>query len=226
MHPPSWASDFDRGLGSLARHQPAQAVRFLQKALAACPPTRAGELYRISFYLGVALRRIGYSQSAIRSWLSCQRLHKRGHIRRILARLTNGYGMEKMPCEELDDWTAFASVHLERYFSAKNRRAFATAAERDMVSDLIRDHWQTLGASGALAGRTSCQKLELFRGVRIVFPTVLADMPMVNTPVISVDFRSSRRVGLSDRCPCGSGLPYIHCCGRIQGREELQSGSF
>lgn len=218
--------DFDRGLGSLARHDTAQAVRSLQKALAACPLSRTHELYRIGFYLGVALRRAGYSQSAIRSWLSCQRLNKRGHARRMLARLTNGYGMEKQACEELDDWSAFASVHLSRYLLAKKRHGFATRAERDMVTDLIRDHWRTLGGSGVLTGKKSCEKLELFRNVPIIFPTVLVEHPGATAPVISVDFRSQRRVNLTDRCSCGSGLRFMHCCGRTPGREELQGGVF
>jgi hypothetical protein len=226
MHAPSWALDLDRGLGSLARHQPAQAVRFLQKALSDCPPSHPRDLYRIGFYLGVALRRLGYSQSAIRSWLSCQRLHKRGHIRRLLSRLTNGYGMEKCSCEQQDDWAAFASVHILRYLMAKNRRSFATAAERDMVSDLIRDHWRALEGSGALEGRSSSRKLEIFRSVTIIFPTVVTDRPVVSSPVISVDFREQRRVRLDDRCPCGSGRTYLLCCGRIRGREELQTGIF
>jgi hypothetical protein len=226
MKPVSWAMDFDRGLGELSRHRPAQAVRFLQKALVDCPPSHAADLYSISFYLGVALRRLGYSQSAIRSWLSCQRLHKRGHIRRILARITNGYGMEKMACEELDDWAAFASVHLSRYLAAKNRHGFATEAERDMVTDLIRDHWKSLGGSGVLQGRTCSQKLEEYRAVQIVFPSVLGTGPLAASPLIPVDFRAQRRVKPADRCPCGSGLPHINCCGRVQGREELRSGSF
>ncbi len=218
--------DFDRGLGSLARHDVAQAVRSLRKALAACPPSRPHELHRIGFYLGVALRRAGYSQSAIKSWLSCQRLNKRGHIRRMLARFTNGYGMEKQGCEELDDWTAFASLHLSRYLLAKNRHGFATRAERDMVTDLIKDHWRTLGGAGALAGKKSCEKLDIFRKVRIVFPTVLVEPPSLNAPFISVDFRAQRKVSLTDRCSCGSGLPFMHCCGRTPGREELQGGLF
>jgi hypothetical protein len=218
--------DFDRGLGELSRHRPAQAVRFLQKALAACPPSRAADLYSIGFYLGVGLKRLGYSQSAIRSWLSCRRLHKRGHIARILARITNGYGMEKMACEELDDWAAFASVHLSRYLSSKNRHGFATEAERDMVTDLIRDHWQVLGGSGAMAGKDCTQKLELFRDMQIVFPTVLAGEPLAGPGLIPVDFRAQRRIRPSDRCPCGSGLPHISCCGRVPGREELRSGGF
>jgi hypothetical protein len=226
MHLAPWGMDYDRGLGSLARHDAAQAVRSLQKALAACPPSRPHELHRISFYLGVALRRAGYSQSAIRSWLSCQRLNKRGHTRRMLARLTNGYGMEKQACEELDDWTAFVSLQLSRYLLAKNRHGFATRAERDMVTDLVRDHWRTLGGSGALVGTKCCEKLDLFRKVRIVFPTVLVDPSALLAPVISVNFQAQRRVNLTDRCSCGSGLPFIHCCGRTPGREEIQGGLF
>ena len=131
-----------------------------------------------------------------------------------------------MPCEERTTGRPSLRSSLARYLSAKNKRTFSTAAEQDMVSDLIRDYWQTLGASGALVGRTPCQKLELFRGVRIVFPTVLVDQPMVNAPVISIDFRSSRRVGLADRCSCGSGLPFILCCGRIQGTRRAAEWEF
>ena len=170
MKPASWGMDFDRGLGELSRHRPAQAVRSLQKALSDCPPSRTSDLYSISFYLGVALRRLGYSQSAIRSWLSAQRLHKRGHIRRILARITNGYGMEKLACEELDDWAAFASVHLLRYLGTKNRHGFATEAERDMVMDLIRDHWKGLGGSGALAGKTCTAEARAVQGCQHRLP--------------------------------------------------------
>jgi hypothetical protein len=144
----------------------------------------------------------------------------------MLARLTNGYGMEKQDCEELDDWTAFASLHLSRYLMVKNRHGFATRAERDMVTDLIRDYWRTLGGSGALGGKKCCEKLDLFRKVRIVFPIVLVEPSALKAPVICVDFRAQRKVNLTDRCTCGSGLPFMHCCGRTLGREEIQGGLF
>jgi hypothetical protein len=113
-----------------------------------------------------------------------------------------------------------------RYLLAKNRHVFATRAERDMVTDLIRDHWSTLGGSGALAGRKCCEKLDLFRKVWIVFPTVLVEPSVLKAPVISVDFRAQRKVNLMDRCCCGSGLPFMNCCGRTPGREEIQGGLF
>ncbi len=45
-------------------------------------------------------------------------------------------------------------------------------------------------------------------------------------PVIAVNFQTKKKVKLSDRCLCGSGLPYIICCGRTPGKEELMSGIF
>ena len=111
----SWALNLDRGLGSLARHRPRDAVRFLRQALEGCPTSKARDLYRICFFLGIALRKLGYSQSAIKSWISCQRLNKRGYTRKMLSRMTNGYGMERQVSEERDDWKAFASIQVTRY---------------------------------------------------------------------------------------------------------------
>ena len=78
MHNGPWALHYDRGLGSLARHRPAEAVKSLQTALEECPPSKSQDLYKICLYLGVALQRVGFPQSAIKSWISCQRLNKRG----------------------------------------------------------------------------------------------------------------------------------------------------
>ncbi|HTP58249.1 MAG TPA: hypothetical protein VMM82_04985, partial [Spirochaetia bacterium] len=69
----AWALHFDRGLGALARHRPAEAVKSFQRALEDCPASRPQDLYRICLYLGVALQRVGYGQSAIKSWTACQR---------------------------------------------------------------------------------------------------------------------------------------------------------
>ena len=221
-----WTLNLDRGLGSLARHKPVDAVRFLQKALAECPASRARELYRICFFLGIALQKLGYSQSAIKSWISCQRLNKRGYTRKMLSRLTNGYGMERQINEERDDWKAFSSIQVARYLLAKNKRTFSTPAEQDMIFDLIRDHWKTLLESGALRNLSNCDKVELFRQTWIVFPTAVITEPHVNGPVIAVNFQTRKKIRLEDRCPCSSGLPFILCCGRTVGEEELLSGLF
>jgi hypothetical protein len=222
----TWALHFNRGLNALSHHQPADAVKSLQRALEHCPPSHPRELYRVCFYLGIALRRLGFSQSAIKSWMSCQRLNKRGHTRKMLSRFTNCYGMERQESSEADDWQAFSSIQTARYLLGKNKRSFATMAEKDMIGDLIRDSWQELLDSGALREKGGCEKMEVFRGVRIVFPSVVVAEPHMSGPVIAVNFQTKKKVRLSDRCLCGSGLPYILCCGRTPGKEEIMSGLF
>ena len=221
-----WAAHFNRGLGSLAGHRPAEAVKSLQRALERCPASRAQDLYRVCFYLGVALQKVGYSQSAIKSWTTCQRLNKRGHTRKMLARITNCYGMERQRSTEADDWQAFYSIQVARYLLCKNKRTFSTLAEQDMIRDLIRDAWTSLKGSPGLEGQTGCEKMKAFRSVRIVFPTVVLGGAHADGPIISVNFQTKARVGLSDRCACGSGLPNFQCCGRTPGKEELLSGVF
>jgi hypothetical protein len=220
-----WGMYFERGLRLLSRHNPQRAVLFFEKALQECPASRSAELYRICLYLGVALRRLGHPQTAIKSWVSCQRLKKRGHACRLLAQLINSYGMEKQKSENLDDWKAFASLQLGCYLSFKNKRAFSTRAEQDMILDLIRDAWDSLVKSGVLVGKSCEEKRNLFIQTRIVFPTlVTSDRTML--PIIPVNFRTQKRISLTDRCYCGSGMPFSLCCGRTPGSEEVLSGIF
>jgi hypothetical protein len=221
-----WAVDYGKGLHALAQHRPVDAVRSLQAALEKCPTSSSKDLHQICLFLGVALRRIGYPQSAIRSWTSGQRLNKRGRSREMLARFTNCYGMDPQSTSDADDRQAFTSIQIARYLLCKNKRVFSTPAEQDMIRDLILDSWNDLSSSGTLTGRTSCQKIEIYRGVHIVFPGVVLSESQAVGPVISVDFQKKQRVRLNDRCACGSGMPHMLCCGRTPGKEELLSGMF
>lgn len=221
----SWSMHFDRGLSLLSRHQSREAALSLEQALAACPATKHAMLHRICFFLGIALQRQGYSQTAVRSWLSCQRLQKRGHARRMLDRLANGYGMARRSCQADDDWYAFLAIQLSRYLATRNKRAFSTAAERDMVSDLLHDYWHGVERTGVLKGKSCREKQELFERMRIVFPTVvLADRD--DSPAIPVDFRTQRKVTAEGSCHCGSGLPFGRCHGRTRGIDEIMSSSY
>jgi hypothetical protein len=221
-----WTAHFSRGLASLSHHRPAEAVKSLQRALENCPASRSQDLHRVCLYLGVALQRVGYSQSAIKSWTTCLRLNKRGHTRKLLARFTNCYGMERQDSTEADDWQAFYSIQAARYLLGKNKRTFSTMAEQDMIGDLIHDAWEGIRESPEIRGKTGCEKMTAFRAVRIVFPSVMVAEPRNSGPIISVNFQTKRRVEFSDRCSCGSGLSYILCCGRTPGKEELLSGVF
>jgi hypothetical protein len=222
----TWHLHYDRGLGSLARHHPADAVKSLKSALEGCPPSRTRDLYQICLFLGVALRRMGFPQSAIKSWVSCQRLNKRGPARKMLSRYTNSYGMERQDSSDADDWQAFSSIQIARYLIAKNKRAFSTQAEHDMIVDLVRDSWTDLKASNDLSRLSSCEKIKAFRASRIVFPSIFPADRRSEGDVIAVNFQTKQRVGLEDRCSCGSGMPFMLCCGRTPGRDELLSGSF
>ena len=221
-----WSMYFDKGLGSLARHNPAQAIHFLQMAMEECPASHSSELYRICLFLGVALKRIGFCQSAIKSWISCQRLNKRGHTRKMLARLTNSYGMERRANMQEDDWQAFVSIQTARYLMGKNKRTFSTLAEKDMIADLIHDHWLILLDSGELTAKSSCDKLSFFRKVSIVFPSTGLPEGRADSQVIGVNFQTRKKVELGERCLCGSGLPFALCCGRTPANEELLTGIF
>jgi hypothetical protein len=134
--------------------------------------------------------------------------------------------MERQDSSDADDWQAFSSIQIARYLLGKNKRAFSTQAEHDMLLDLVRDSWGELRRSQDMAGLSGCEKLEAFRAVRIVFPDVVPGEPRVEDPVIAVNFQTKQRVALGDRCSCGSGMPFMLCCGRTPGREELLSGSF
>ena len=128
---------YNRGLAGLARHRPADAVKALQAALEQCPPSRSRDLYQICLFLGVALQRMGFPQSAIKSWVSCQRLNKRGPARKMLSRYTNSYGMERQDSSDADDWQAFSSTQIARYLLGKNKRSFSTRAEQDMIMEAM-----------------------------------------------------------------------------------------
>jgi hypothetical protein len=134
--------------------------------------------------------------------------------------------MERQGSSDADDWQAFSAIHLARYLLGKNKRAFSTEAERDMIQDLVRDTWGELRGGMDMRGLSGCAKLEAFRAVRIVFPTVVAGDARHDDPVIAVNFQTKQRVALGDRCSCGSGMSFMLCCGRTPSREELLSGSF
>ncbi len=144
----------------------------------------------------------------------------------MLARLTNSYGMERQDSEEEDDWRAFSSIQTARYLMGKNKRTFSTLAEKDMIDDLIRDHWVTLVRTGELAGKSSCDKLGFFRKVNIVFPGAGTPETQLDPQVIGVNFQTHKKVELGERCLCGSGLPFALCCGRTPANEELLTGIF
>jgi len=216
-----WQHRMKQGLHRLAAHDACGALKALHEAIGECPVHAKQDLSRILFFTGVTLKRLGCADGAITSWLEAYRLTKDGYSSRMIARFSNGYGMEKQRTEELDDWMAFHSIHVSRYLARRKSKRFCCQAERDMIRDLLEDTF--CGLADRLRGKTPAEKERLFSSTRIVFPTHHpGDTP--RDPVIAVDFRTGRRLEPGDRCPCGSGLSYLSCCGRIPSLKEGRSG--
>lgn len=216
-----------RGVRELSRHHPEGALKRFEAALNSCPVEESDDLERIFYYLGFTLLRLGRQNGAVRSYRAAARLRKHpGHAAQMLRRLVNDYGMVRQPTGELDDWRAFYSIHLERYLRSKATHRVTSDAEADMIRDLIHDYWKRITKDGLLAGRGAEEKLRLFRSVKIVFPfyVVHADLPDDN--IIPVDFLTKSRIGGTDKCWCGSGIPFMMCCGRTHGTDELTRGTF
>jgi tetratricopeptide (TPR) repeat protein len=211
--------DFRRGRRELSLHRPDQAVRSLRKAVDQCPAARAGELSRKLYWLALALFRLDRPELAIRSLASAQKLRPRGIARSAYTVRVNDYGMCRRESRELDDFYAFYSLQACAYLGSKEQRRFDTSAEKDAVTRLIGDAWRSLSCSGKLAGLGTAAKLELFKSRVIAYPFFgMSGVPRGR--VMEADFRKGARVQGEDRCKCGSGLPFMRCCGRIGSLHE------
>jgi hypothetical protein len=96
---------------------------------------------------------------------------------------------------------------------------FDSNAEKDAVTKLIADAWRALTRCGKLKGLSAAKKLGLFKASPIVFP-LFGLSPESRGKVIAANFRRGTVLTGGDRCPCGSGLPYIRCCGRTSSLNE------
>lgn len=214
------------GKRELARHNPERALKAFERALNVCPVDHNSELSKAFYYLGLTLLRLGRPNGAVRSFRAGTRLQKRSCFsRKMLLRFGNDYGMARQETPEQDDWTAFYAIHLQRYLSLKRTQRIATEAEGDMIRDLIRDYWSGLTARRLLESKSPQEKISLFRSVEIVFPFLVVPEALDDN-VISVDFRQKVRMAAEDRCRCGSGMPFMMCCGRTRGVDELVPGTF
>lgn len=213
-----WLLNFRKGMKKLTRHETECALRYLQTAIAGCPVDRSTDLAKILFYTGIALKKLGLHDGAVRSWNASHQLVKNGPVVRHLKRFSNEYGMAKQGMEELDDWKAFYSIQLARYLRSKKSRCIGTVAESDMIRDLISDAWNELKRSGTLAGMSPAEKIGVFKSVSIVFPFFY---------VPGVRQTSGESVGRDSKsCPCGSGLPFRACCGNRDRGIRISGGIF
>ncbi|HWR10386.1 MAG TPA: SEC-C metal-binding domain-containing protein [Rectinemataceae bacterium] len=210
-----------KGLRELAVHRPDKAIVTLRLAVEATPPSCSEELSRALYWLSVALLRLDKRELAIKSLSSAQKLRRRGYARSVYLRSINEYGMRKQPTPELDDFYAFMNIQMAAYLVKKSRSRFDSFQERETIFKIIIDAWKNLQRSSLLDDRDSCEKLLLFRKLKPSFPSFGFGDGAHRT--VQVSFGSNRATGLdpTQRCVCGSGLPYGRCCGRVQSLGEL-----
>lgn len=215
---------YSSGKRALAAHDPLAALRLLKEAVDECPASSPRALSERLYWLAITLRRLGKDGLAVKALASAQRLAPRGRARSMYERVANGYGMPKAACREHDDYRAFCSIQLGRYLARVPERRFADQAEADAVLAVIADAWLRLarsrGEERPFASIGCDDKLQAFRAVRIDFPTLRERPVLASASVIQVNFRAGKAVEPGDRCPCGSGLPYRRCCGRVKAPYE------
>lgn len=219
----NWKHNFIKAKYYLSKHRPGDALRNLEEALAGCPVSRGQDLSKILFFLGIALRKLGLPDSAIKSWSAGSRVDRHGSAAKMLKRFQNEYGMRRQNTPEEDDWNAFYAIQLNRYVRGKGARRVGTLAERDMINDLIRERFLLLREEYRLHTLRPSVKYRLFHSVIIIFPRITAKNSDEQEPV-QVNFLKKERMNPDDSCFCGSGLPFMQCCGRSPGIQEALNG--
>jgi hypothetical protein len=210
---------------ALSRGSVEDAVSHLRSLVESCPVAKRAALSRSLYWLGISLLREGNRATALRSLASAQRLVKRGNSRSLYLRFSNGYGMVRLATPRDDDRAAFHSIQLGRYLARRARRSFASSCERDMVHALIDDAWSDLERSGVLQDRSTTEKLGYFKAVKIVFP-MRGPERAFEAAYLPVDFKQGEALSAASVCGCGSGLPFLRCCGRRASISETEHGFF
>jgi len=223
----SWQRIMVKAKYRLGKHDPRGALQFLMEALEICPADNRKDLADILFYTGVVLRKLGHDDGAARSWVMASRLKRFGYGGQMAERMINEYGMPRQETEEEDDRQAFRSIHMTRYLQAKTVCRLGSRAEEDMVETLIEEAWGELKRNCDLQGLPAAVKLTVFRETLVIYP--LFECPddfSFSDNVVHHDFIQNRRLKPGDSCPCGSGRPYMSCCGRTPSLSEVKNGLF
>jgi hypothetical protein len=169
----TWNSDFIKGRRQLARGNTQLALGSFQKAVKACPVRNSRTLSSILFYTGLALRKLGLTHDAVRSWCAAWDLQPGGPAARHIK--SNACCLESAADEA--GWHTFFAIQLERYLRTKHSRSIGTLAEQDMIRELIADSYRALQASGRLNGLDREARLHEYRAVEIVFPLLVPIRP-------------------------------------------------
>jgi hypothetical protein len=217
-----WESKFREGKESNRCEDYSKAQELLELALEGCPDTDSEAISRIVFEIGRSFFGRGMRGVAISNMLAAVKMGlDEAHTENMMNALVNEYGMPLQNNPANNDEAAFAAIHVMRYLHSKRSGRFGTLAERDMIFELISDAWKDFRERVNLSGLKTLEKISRYRDYVIFFPvfTVPDEDNTAVERIIYADFGN-------DLCSCGSGLPFMWCCGRIKSIEELENGCF
>ena len=221
-----WKKEFKKGKNYLSERNLKKALKCFESAVTQCPVSSKSGLEKSLFYLGVTLKKLGRSDSAFRCWHIAKELKDNGHSTEMIQRHSNKYGQPVHTFNIEDDKAAFMSIQLEKYIKMKKVSRFCSEVEKDVIKDIISQHWVNLLQSGIFDHMSIDRKLKFFRNQNIIFPVADISYLEKDNEVIYTDFQSGHQLSMNDLCLCGSGILFSQCCGRIKTSEELEVGDF
>ncbi len=217
-----WKIYFQQGKDQNSCENYEQAVKLLEAALEGCPDSDSSIAGNIIFEIGRSFFGLGMRGIAVKNMIAAVKMGiEEPHTKNMLNCLLNEYGMPAKSDKKLDDEAAFTAIHVMRYLYTKKSGRFGTLAERDMIFELVSDAWKDCCDRNDFSELNTREKIAKFREFVIFFPSLTVPDLTENKPenIRYVDFGN-------DLCACGSGLPYMWCCGRIKSIDELKNGLF
>lgn len=221
-----WKLEFKKGKYFLSQKKFHKALKCFESAVTDCPISSKSGLGDSLFYLGLTLKRLGKVDSAMRCWRIAHRVDNNEQSIDMISRNSNSYGMSANKCKNQEDKAAFLGIQLEKYLKMKKVKRFCSDAEKDVVNDIIISYWQNLRREGQFSQLSLEGKLRFFRNQKIIFPVSDVSYFENDSQIIFANFTEGRALSMDDICPCGSGILFNQCCGRIKSSEELEFEDF
>jgi tetratricopeptide (TPR) repeat protein len=222
-----WKKEIEQGRKFFSEKDFPKALKCFETAVRECPVSAKNDLEFSLFFLGVTLKRLGKTDSALKCWHMGKNVKKDGRSIKMIRKNSNCYGMSRS--ERVDqDKRAFISIQLERYLKSKKVKRFCSTAERDVIVDIITSYWSEWLLAGKIYHLSVDEKVRFFKRQKIVFPVsdLNSLMEATEETIVYMNFQSGERQSMDEFCPCGSGELYSQCCGRIKAPEELKSEDF
>lgn len=219
-----WKKEIKKGQVLLSKRKFRKALKCFETAVSDCPVSSNKDLDESLFYLGVTLKKLGRDDSALRCWHIGNKLNKDGLSNEMIEQHCNSYGMSLNTCSLEDDKAAFTGIQLEKYLKMKKVGKFCSAAEKDVVKEIISSYWSDSISHEKINRLSLDNKIKFFRNQIVIFPFSHISYFENDSVVLYGDFQSGRELSMNDSCPCGSGMAFSKCCGRIKSEEELEFG--